>query len=653
MQQKVVIGTAYYPEHWPRDRWQTDIDLMQAAGISAVRVAELAWSRLEPEEGHYDFTWLDDFIDMGARAGLKFIIGTPTEATPVWLRLRYPESVATGPDRELTGSRGNNCHNHRALSGIIANLVEAMAQHYGNHPAVIGWQIDNELRAPKCYCPQCLDGFRDFLRARYGTIEALNEAWGTVFWAQEYRSFADVQFPYKAETTTSPCQSLDSFRFASRSTVEHLNRQARIIRRYAPEQFITHNSLGVYPWLDLYDLAKELDFIGFDSYPNVDDDNFHTCFGHDHHRGVKQGPYWVMEQKNGYFNYSDYNLAIEPGLVRLWGWQGIARGADGVLYYRWRSGPYGREQNPNGILNHEGKPRRAYYEAKQVVEELEKLPDLVGSPVVSPVAVVFQYDQEWGFDAQHNYPRFGYTNVVKEYHEQLLHLGLCPDVTDMEADWSRYQLVVAPATMLMKRELRDKMEDYARAGGHLVLTMRSGIKTWSGVIVTDGPYPGLLADLAGIRIDEFEVLPPDKHNTIEYKGQSYDIGCWVDMIDADAPDTEVLATYTGKFYAGKAAVTRRPVGQGWVQYVGVMENPALTQTLLADMTDELGIQTQSMPQGLFLSQRRTASGLYSFYLNFADQPRTAHAPQGVDVLRGGAVKGEVTVPPLDLVIVKS
>lgn len=650
---QVVVGTAYYPEHWPRERWQIDIDLMRAAGIQTVRVAELAWSRLEPEEGRYDFTWLDDFIDMGAQAGLTFILGTPTEATPVWLRLRYPDSVTTGPDRELTGSRGANCHNHRALAGIIARLVEAMARHYGRHPAVVGWQIDNELRAPKCYCPQCLEDFRDFLRARYGTIDALNQAWGTVFWSQEYRSFSDVQFPYQAETTVSPAQRLDSFRFASRSTVEHLNRQARIIRAHAPGQFITHNSLGVYPWLNLYDLARELDFIGFDSYPNVDDDNFHTCFGHDHHRGVKQGPYWVMEQKNGYFNYSDYNLAIEPGLVRLWGWQGFARGADGVLYYRWRSGPYGVEQNPNGILNHEGKPRRAYEEAKRVAEEIQRLPDLAGSPVVSPVGVVFQYDQEWAFNAQHNYPRFGYTNLAEHYHKQLLRLGLCPDVTDMDADWSRYSLLIIPAAMLMRQDYRDKMEAYARLGGHLVLTMRSGIKTWSGTVVTDAPYPGLLADLAGIRIDEFEVLPPDATNNVSYGGKSYAIGCWLDMIDPDAPDTEVLATYTGKFYAGKAAITRRPVGKGWVQYIGVMDNEDLTLDALSDMAEELGLDVQEMPEGLFRSQRQTADGRYTFYLNFSAQASQVYVPRGQDALTGRAVEGEQSIAPLDLLIVKS
>ena len=262
--------------------------------------------------------------------------------------------MATDEFHRIHGGRGRYCYNNRRLQSQIAQLVGHRTQRYGKDARIIGWPIDNELRGTPCFCEQCRQDFRDWLKARYGSLKALNDAWGTVFWSQPYSAWDEMDLPSADQLTTSTSQILDHLRFASDSVVRHLERQAQIIRRYSEGQFIGHNSMGAYPWVDLQDLVHHVDFMGWDTYPAVDSDNFEACFSHDLIRGLKEVPYWLLEQKNGYFNGGTYNLAIEPGIVRLWAYQDLGRGANGVVFYRWRSNRFNVEQNPNGILLHDG-----------------------------------------------------------------------------------------------------------------------------------------------------------------------------------------------------------------------------------------------------------------------------------------------------------
>ncbi|CAM3826223.1 beta-galactosidase [Cohnella lubricantis] len=652
MDNQILIGTSYYSEHWPRERWPEDIRLMREAGINVLRVSELAWSRLEPTEGNFDFAWLDDFMEMASREGIRFILTTPIEGSPVWLRHKHPEVVRADEFGRIHADRGFHCHTSRIFAHYVARIVEKMAEHYADHPAVIGWQIDNELRAVHCYCDECRIEFRKWLRVKYGTLDHLNEAWGTVFWSQIYNEWEEVELPAADQLTKSISQLLDFYRFSSDATAKHLNMQVDIIKRHAPHHKVTHNSLGLYIWLDLYKLAKKLDVMGVDLYPDVDTDNVYTCLNLDVHRSVKRDNMWIMEQKNGYFNYSDYNLAIEPGLVRFWTYQDIARGGNAVLYYRWRSGRFSWEQNPNGILRHDGTPRRAYDEIKQVTRELAGFSsDLAGTRVESPVAILHSYDQIWAFESQKQYSNFNYRKHITAYYRELLRMGITPDLIDPAMDLSGYAFVVAPSMSMVSDEIRENLERYVREGGCLIIGARSGMKSWENTTI-DTPWPGLLSDMAGIEIDEFEVLPDHYSNGIVYRNREYRVNSWLDMIKPKGAET--LAAYTEKFYAGRTAISVNRFGEGRVYYVGVMGSRELIRDILCDVADERGVVRQQLPDDVFLTRRSDGRTRFAFYLNYGREPRTVSlAEEGTDAMTGAALSGEATIPALGVLVVRT
>lgn len=652
MDKKIYIGAAYYPEHWPKERWSKDIQMMKEAGINVLRMAELAWSFLEPEDSGFDFGWLDEFISMAYKEGIEVILGTPIEATPTWLNNMHPEIIAADEFGRIHGGRGRHCYNNENFIEHVERIVNEMAAHYASNPAVIGWQTDNEIRAAKCYCPKCTGLYRKWLQNRYGTLEKLNEEWGTRFWSQVYKSWDEVKLPAADQLTVSVSQILDHSRFASHSAVEHSNRQAEIIKRHAPHQFVTHNTMGLYPWLDVYKLSEKLDFISWDSYPGVDDDNFLTCMSHDHQRGAKQSNFWVMEQKNGYFNGADYNLAIEPGLVRLWGFQDIARGADGVVFYRWRSGRYNVEQNPNGILRHDGTPRRAYYEIKKLTGELGDFGEaLAGTRVEAPVAIIYSYDQIWALESNRQYKSFDYVPNIMPYYKALAGMGVTADLVDPLADLSKYRMVIAPSFIMVSSEAAANLKKYVSDGGCLVFGARSGNKTWSNVTV-DTPWPGLLSELTGIVIDEFEVLADKYFNTVSYKGKEYDVRVWLDMLECGTAET--LAVYSGKFYAGRTAVSRNVYGSGTAVYVGVMGNDELIKDILSDALKECGIDAGPLPEGIFVTKRVSDSNAYTFIINAGRETKRVYVDKpGIDLLSKRHVFGEAFVKGLDVMVVRS
>lgn len=650
MDNKIYIGVSYYPEHWPKERWPEDVRMMKEAGLMAVRIVELAWSRLEPEDNRFDFQWVDDFIELASREGLQIILGTPTEAAPIWLKRKHPEIVSVDKQGHDTVRRGWNCHNSHTYRFYVERLVKKMAEHFAKNTSVIGWQIDNELKAVHCYCRECESAYRGWLKARYGTLENLNRQWGTVFWSQEYNVWNDVRLPVGALIQDNVSQMLDYYRFQSDTTVDFLNVQVDIIKRYAPHQFVTHNTIGLFPWLNFFDLGKKLDVNGLDLYPSVDSNLLTECMSQDLHRGVKQDNFWMMEQKNGYFNSADYNLAIEPGLVRMWSWQDISRGANGVLFYHWRSGRFSWEQNPNGVLLHDGSPRRAYYEIQQLTKELEGISSkLAATKVETPAAILYSYDVIWAQEAHKFYSNCDYRTIVAAYHKQLVKLGITADLVAPTADLSRYKLVFAPSLMMINEDIRRNLEAYVKQGGCLIIGARSGMKTWENVTI-ETSWPGPLSELAGVKIEEFEVMPDRISNSISYKGNEYQVTAWLDILKAVTAET--LAVYTKKFYAGKAAIAKNRYGKGLVYYIGVMGNDDLLATLIADIAEDRGVAHAAYPEGILVTRRKSEADCFTFYVNITSEPlRVPLQENGISVFTGEPVQGEITLPAYDVLIV--
>ncbi len=406
---KFVYGVDYYPEAWAESRWEKDAEMMQAAGINFVRLAEFAWVKMEPEEGKFDFTWLDRALKVLNAHGIRAVLGTPTASPPAWLYAKYPDIAAMDEHgvRYRFGSRQNVCLNSPNFRAAVRRIVTAMAEHYKDHPGVLGWQIDNELGGPNCYDSYCQAAFQKWCRSKYQTLDGLNHAWGTIFWGHTYSAWTQVPLPWNTlDDSHNPSLALDYDRFFSDSTADYLKLQAGILRRISPSKAITHNEMGMFDNIDYSELNRPLDFVAWDNYPMFGSD-YASYFGpglaHDLMRGSKDNQnFMVMEEQGGLPGWQIFWGRQAPAaLFRLWAYQAIAHGADGVCFFRWRTSRYGTEQYWQGVLDQDSYPNSRYQVVAQMGKELPKLTELLrGSKVVSPVALLVSPDSRWAFHIQ-------------------------------------------------------------------------------------------------------------------------------------------------------------------------------------------------------------------------------------------------------------
>jgi len=369
----MLLGTPYYPEHWPEERWATDARLMQEAGISRVRMGEFAWHRMEPTEGHFEFDWLQRAIEVFARHEIGTILCTPTPTYPAWLHRKYPDIHQVKSDGTVKeyGQRQDACKNHPGYRLHARRIAEEMLAALGDHPNVVAWQTDNEFGChgtSRCYCAYCESAFQAWLRDRFGgDIDALNAAWGTFFWSQDYNDFGEISLPRDTADRTAndgqnPSLVLDFYRFSSDVQIAFQREQIALIRKYSPGRLVTHNLMGLFSQIDYFKLAADLDVVSWDNYPfRWNGTGLPPLpLAHDLMRGLQRKPVWVMEQASGAGGWGVYPATPQPGQMRLWAYQAVARGADMISFFRWRSCRYGREQYWHGILYHHGIPQRRY-----------------------------------------------------------------------------------------------------------------------------------------------------------------------------------------------------------------------------------------------------------------------------------------------------
>jgi len=439
------IGVCYFPEHWPRERWATDVQQMVDAGIDVVRMAEFSWGRLEPERGEFDFEWLDTVVSMLGDAGIDVVLCTPTATPPKWLVDEHPEILQTEPDgavREF-GSRRHYCFNSDVYREESARITRRMTEHYADVDAIVGWQTDNEYgchETVRCYCEDCAAAFREWCRNQYGNVDSLNKMWGTTFWSQQHSSFEELDPPRHTAAEHHPSRLLDYARFANESVVEYNDLQAEIIREVNDEWFVTHNFMGHFDTLDSFSVGDSLDFATWDSYPTgfaqdrnteaVTDDRLRAgdpdqvSLNHDLYRGPNG--FWVMEQQPGDVNWPPRCPQPGENAMRLWAHQAVAHGANVVSYFRWRRCRQGQEQYHAGLRKHDGSPDRGYADAARAATEFEELGKL-GS-VDAPVALCFSYEDLWALSEQPHAPEFDYWGLVGAFYRALRSRGLQVDV---------------------------------------------------------------------------------------------------------------------------------------------------------------------------------------------------------------------------------
>jgi beta-galactosidase len=662
------LGVCYYPEQWPRERWAIDAKMMNEAGLSLVRIAEFAWTFMEPEEGEYTWEWLDEAVTTLSEAGLQIILCTPTAAPPAWLCTEYPDVLPVDAQgrRRRFGSRRHYCPTSATYRRHSARIAEAIARRYGSHPSVIAWQIDNEFglhETARCYCGECAASFRRWLEARYSTLNALNAAWGTPFWNQCYSDWAQIQPPNLTVTEPNPSHVLDYYRFASDTFVSYQQIQIDVLRAHSPGRTITTNFMGNFPDLDYHNIARPLDLVTWDSYPTgyvemqsetlyepeqprpvlAHDvgDPYVTGFCHDLMRGLKQAPFWVMEQQSGHINWSRFNAGVNPGAVRLWTWHALAHGADAVLYFRWRSTLMGQEQYHSGLLHHDTTPAVGYNDVISMRDEQSVMAQLSGQPVQAQVAILLDYDSLWAIQHQPHRESFGYLRHLFLYYQALMRLGITVEIISPLADLSGYRLVISPSHHIADEDHAAHLDAYVRGGGHLLLGVRSGFKTRSNR-VPETPLPGPLRNLAGVTVRHWQSLPP--HIEIAVDSSISGLGqaqIWVETLEP-MDGTETLAHYRDSDGMSTAAITQRRQGSGTVTYMGWYPTLQQAQSLIAHLAAQADIRTLSpLPEGVTAVHRGDCLVL----MNFTDSAQTvllddvqvSIGPRNIALHRAGAV----------------
>jgi len=619
----MALGVCYYPEHWPESWWREDARRMRELGISFVRIGEFAWSRLEPSRGQFDWGWLDRAMDVLGEAGLQMVLGTPTATPPKWLIDEFPDIVpidAEGRPRGF-GSRRHYTFSSQTYWRESARIVEKIAERYGEHPALVGWQTDNEYGCHDTilsYGEADLKAFREWLRLRYQAPEQLNEAWGNVFWSMEVRAFNEITLPNLTVTEANPAARLDFWRFQS-SQVEAYNRmQCALIRKHSPGRWITHNYMGFFNEFDPWPLGDALDLASWDSYPigfverfpfkeeerNRWAETSHpdiAPFHHDLYRGVGRGRFWVMEQQPGPVNWAPWNPEPKPGMVRLWTWEALAHGAETVSYFRWRQATSAQEQMHAG-LNLAGLHEWSMggREAKHVAEDLQKIGPLPASHKAR-VAMVYDYEASWITRIQPQGADFSFIEIMFRWYEAARRLGLDIDIVPPGAPLDDYALILVPCLPYVSEAA---MRAFENAKGVIVFGPRTGSKT-RDFKIPEGLPPGELRVLMGFRVLAVSSLRPGLVASVkgEVSGQ---IIKWRERVECGA-STEVLAHFENE----APAVLRK---KNTLSLLGWPDEPLLAE-VMGYAAREAALESIPIPDAVRLRRR----GDLVFAFNYGNQ----------------------------------
>ncbi len=597
---KRTLGTCYYPEHWPEEIWEADARRMAETGLTWVRIGEFAWSRMEPSPGELRFEWLDRAIETLGQAGLKVVLGTPTATPPRWVVDRYPDMLAVdenGQPRKF-GSRRHYCFSHEGFKRESDRITELLAKRYGSNPHIGAWQTDNEYGCHETilsYSEAARTTFRIWLAARYGTIEALNRAWGNVFWSMEYASFDDIDLPNLTVTEPNPSHVLAFRRFSSDQVVVFNRRQVDIIRAHSKAP-VSHNFMGRTTSFDHFKVADDLDIATWDSYPLgfLDDDRTGSdearkrayvrqgdpdfqAFHHDLYRATGRGRWWVMEQQPGPVNWAPHNPAPLPGMMRLWAWEAYAHGAEAVCYFRWRQAPFAQEQMHAGMLRPDNADAPCLIEARQVADELRDAPDV--SAPRAPVALIFDYDADFAWTTQPHGRGLSYFQLVFDTYRALRKLGLTIDIVRGETrDFSGYRIVAAPGLIYVPHDMKKAL---AETDAHVVLGPRTAARNADMVI----PVP-LPPDMPNLDVTVSRVESMRQDMPVALRGGGHFVGYREELEGSADP---VLELETGEPAAMRS---------GNMTYVGGCCDEDAWTRIFAGLCEASGIATTPLSGGV-------------------------------------------------------
>jgi beta-galactosidase len=652
----IVLGAAWYPEQWPEARWEEDLRLMEDAHLSVVRVAEFAWSTLEPSEGKFELDWLERAIHLAAQHHIMVVLGTPTATPPAWLTSKYADTLRTEENGRLAthGERAQESVTSARYRTFCKRIVEQMASRFGHNANVVGWQIDNEYSyALMSYDADAKKQFQDWLKKKYGTLASLNEHWTTTYWSQTYDAWSEIPFPHPGH---NPGLLLDWKRFASYAWTSYQQDQIDVIRAHADaRQFITGNLMGWWDGIDQYELTAPLTFASWDDYVgsgHVDPD--WNGLVHDLMRGLKRENFWVMETQPGNVNWSPLNNALNKGEVRAMTWEAIAHGADDVNFWQWRSALNGQEEIHGTLVGADGTPVPLMEEVSQTGREFAQVQEAFrGTTPVSQVALLHSYESRWAIDWQKHTAKYDQKAVLQSYYAALRKLAQSLDVVSPYAPLEQYKLVVAPDLNLIPPDLAQHLLEYVKNGGQLVLGPRSGMKDEFNALLPQR-QPGSLGTALGGRVEQYYALEKD----VPVSGSWGDgtASMWAEQLKPFAPDDEVLLKY-GKangWLDGQPAVISRSVGQGRITYIGAILDEKLMVAAAAWMTQKSGVQAVfgPVPDGVEVS-RRVSDGKNVFVLiNFSATDQQVTLPRAMKSLLDAQDVTTIRLPQYGVAILR-
>lgn len=678
----MYFGVDYYPEHWvyphagteehPEARWREDVAMMLEAGVNVVRMGEFAWGLYEPQEGVFDFSWMRRMMDLLEEAGIKVVLGTPTAAPPLWLSKKFPQILPVDRDGLLRheGTRRAVCLNNDIFRDRAGRIVRELAKALGNHPQLIAWQIDNGLGGHATefsFNEETRHDWIQWLKLKYETLDRLNEMHGNRFWAQMVHDWDHVPMPRRAPTVHNPALVMDWLRFSSDSIVAFARMQAEILKQLTPAIPVTQNLRAMTRDFDHFDMAEAIDFVSVDSDAAIKSRSAENSCYIDMMRSLKKrdirapggadSGFWVMEHKAGNVNWADVNTLVRPGVVRLFSYQWISRGADGLLYFLWRQPRIGSEKFYGGVLTHDGRADgRVYQEFKQIGTEMEKLaPYLKGTRVKADVAILVSPENDWNLRHVPQPTRhFNQRDHVQLFYNALHDRNIPVDFVRATEDLSRYRVVIAPSVQLLAGGEADLLRLYVFNGGTLVGTCNTGLVD-EHHMAPDSGFPHDLTDLFGLEVMEFDPLPQGEENHLTFKPtftatHLHPGRVWCDVIK---PGTcEVLATFAKDFYAGSPALTVNHFGSGQAVYVGTVSHQPFYFDLVTYLRQLCDLHPLlKVPEAVEVSAREKDGTRIYFLLNHQNTPVRLNFFKPVhDFLTDRTFTGNHDLPPHGVLI---
>jgi beta-galactosidase len=651
--QKIYLGAAYYPEHWPEERWNEDIRLMQEAGIGVVRMAEFAWSTMEPSAGKFNFTWLERAIEKLAAAGIVSVLGTPTAAPPAWLVEAYPDLMALTEygQRVQFGNRCHYCVNSPEFHAAVLRIVGTMGEHFGSDPNVIGWQLDNEYNRV-CYCHRCISLFQQFLAERYASLEELNQHWATAYWSQTYSSWEQIPIPIGPH---HPSLMLEFKHFVTASYRKFQRLQLEALRPHLPTGvWITHNFMGWHGGYDHYQMAADLDMASWDWYVGSGHHDYLTSGAiHDLTRGFKRQNFWLMETQPGNVNWHPKNNSLNKGEARAMAWHAIAHGADAILYWQWRSSLGGQEQYHGTLVDQSGLPRPFYEEAQVLGKEIHAVSGLLaGSRVKARVAVLNSYDSRWSIEFQRHHCDFDFVAHFNHYYRALAANNVSVDVISADEVLDGYKLVIAPALNILTEKRLANLTDFVKKRGHLVLTIRTGLKDEYNALLPSR-QPGALVALSGVEVEDYYAL--DELVPVEGKWLNGFSMQWAERLRlVDQHDALPISRFgkSNGWLDGQVAMAVRPFGNGMVYTVGVYLDEKAQQTFMDHVLQMAGIQGIKSDKDVEVSTRLTPQGKHIYIvINHGQSERSFVLPwPALEHLTGQTIQSQLKLLPYDVAV---